>query len=70
MFNGMEALKELNSRKLLIPFIFVTGTMQEEIAAGAIKAGAWDYVVKDRLFRLPLAVKSVLKLKKGKGHRN
>ena len=66
MFNGMEALKELNSRDLIIPFIFVTGTMQEEIAADAIKAGAWDYVVKDRLFRLPLAIRSVLKLKKEK----
>ncbi|QGY46861.1 response regulator [Maribellus comscasis] len=66
MFNGMEALNELNSRKLLIPFIFVTGTLQEEVAADAIKAGAWDYVVKDRLFRLPLAIKSVLALKKEK----
>ncbi|MCG6186395.1 hybrid sensor histidine kinase/response regulator [Maribellus maritimus] len=64
MFNGMEALHELNSRKLLIPFIFVTGTLQEEVAADAIKEGAWDYVVKDRLFRLPLAVKGVLALKK------
>ena len=66
MFNGMEALKELNSRELLIPFIFVTGTLQEEVAADAIKAGAWDYVVKDRLFRLPLAIKGVLALKKEK----
>lgn len=64
MFNGMDALNELNSHKLLIPFIFVTGAMQEEIAADAIKAGAWDYVVKDRLFRLPLAIRSVLELKK------
>lgn len=63
-YNGMEALKDLNKRGKLIPFIFVTGTMQEEIAADAIKAGAWDYVVKDRLFRLPLAIKGVLELKK------
>ena len=65
-YNGMEALKDLKSLKLMIPFIFVTGTMQEEIAADAIKAGAWDYVVKDRLFRLPLAVRGVLQLKKEK----
>lgn len=65
-YNGMEALKDLNSHKLNIPFIFVTGTMQEEVAVDAIKAGAWDYVVKDRLFRLPLAITSVLKLKKEK----
>ena len=65
-YNGMEALNDLNELKLLIPFIFVTGNMHEEIAADAIKAGAWDYVVKDRLFRLPLAVSTVLKLKKEK----
>ena len=63
-YNGMKALKDLNKLGKLIPFIFVTGTMQEEIAADAIKAGAWDYVVKDRLFRLPLAIEGVLKLKK------
>ena len=40
--------------------------MNEETAADAIKSGAWDYVVKDRLFRLPLAVRSVLKLKEEK----
>ncbi len=65
-YNGMKALEDLNHRNLLIPFIFVTGTMREEVAADAIKAGAWDYVVKDRLFRLPLAVSSVLKLKQEK----
>jgi PAS domain S-box-containing protein len=62
-YNGLEALNDLISRNLLIPFIFVTGTLNEEIAAGTIKAGAWDYIVKDRLFRLPLAIRSVLKLK-------
>ncbi len=65
-YNGLEALKDLNDQKLLIPFIFVTGTINEETAADTIKAGAWDYVVKDRLFRLPLAIRSVLKLKKEK----
>jgi PAS domain S-box-containing protein len=63
-YNGMKALRDLKLSKLIIPFIFVTGTMQEEIAADAIKAGAWDYVVKDRLFRLPLAVRGALGLKK------
>ncbi|MBN2761505.1 MAG: response regulator [Bacteroidales bacterium] len=62
-YNGLEALHDLRKRNMLIPFIFVTGTLNEETAAGTIKAGAWDYVVKDRLFRLPLAIRSVLKLK-------
>lgn len=62
-YNGIQALHDLKQRNSLIPFIFVTGAMNEETAADAIKAGAWDYVVKDRLFRLPLAVRSVLNLR-------
>lgn len=65
-YTGLEALNYLKEKNPLIPFIFVTGAMNEETAADAIKAGAWDYVVKDRLFRLPLAVRSVLKLKEEK----
>lgn len=65
-YTGLEALHDLKQRSTLIPFIFVTGAMIEETAADAIKAGAWDYVVKDRLFRLPLAIRSALELKKEK----
>jgi len=62
-YNGLAALKDLQATKSVIPFIFVTGTLNEETAAGTIKNGAWDYVVKDRLFRLPLAIRSALQLK-------
>jgi PAS domain S-box-containing protein len=62
-YNGLEALMDLKGVNKLIPFIFVTGTINEETAAGTIKAGAWDYVVKDRLFRLPLAIRGALQLK-------
>ncbi|HNW57150.1 MAG TPA: response regulator [Bacteroidales bacterium] len=65
-YTGLDALNDLKSRNLLIPFIFVTGTMSEETAVGTIKSGAWDYVVKDRLFRLPLAMRAVLQLKEEK----
>lgn len=65
-YTGIEALNYLKKFDHLIPFIFVTGAMIEEVAADAIKAGAWDYVVKDRLFRLPLAIRSVIKLKQEK----
>jgi PAS domain S-box-containing protein len=61
-YNGLEALTDLKATGQLVPFIFVTGTIDEETAAGTIKAGAWDYVVKDRLFRLPLAIRSALQL--------
>jgi PAS domain S-box-containing protein len=62
-FNGLDALKTVNERKMLIPFIFVTGALDEETAVNTIKAGAWDYVVKDRLVRLPLAIKGALQLR-------
>jgi PAS domain S-box-containing protein len=62
-YSGLDALNDLNSTHLYVPFIFVTGTINEETAAGTIKKGAWDYVVKDRLFRLPLAIRAALQLK-------
>jgi len=65
-FNGIDALKISKEINPNIPFIIVTGTLTEEAAADSIKAGAWDYVVKERLNRLPLAVESVLKLKNEK----
>ncbi|BDX39500.1 hypothetical protein CYCD_28550 [Tenuifilaceae bacterium CYCD] len=62
-YNGINALNDLKQKKPLTPFIFVTGAIDEETAAETIKAGAWDYVVKDRLFRLPLAIRGALQLK-------
>ena len=62
-FNGIQALKHTIAYNPLIPFIIVTGSLSEEIAADSIKAGAWDYVVKDRLHRLPTAIHNSLKLK-------
>lgn len=62
-FTGLDALKYITESKMLIPFIFVTGAIDEETAAETIKAGAWDYVVKDRLLRLPLAIRGALQLR-------
>ncbi len=52
-FNGVEALRAFLSLDLDIPFIFVSGTIGEEIAVEAMKAGASDYVMKQNLARLP-----------------
>ena len=62
-FNGMKALELSVKLSPLTPFIIVTGTMTEEAAADSILAGAWDYVVKERLHRLPRAMGNSLKLK-------
>src|SRR5690348_4125740 len=59
-WNGLEAVRWLRSSGILIPFILVTGALGDELAIDCIKAGADDYVLKDNLDRLPLAVKRAL----------
>ncbi len=51
--NGLQALQYLQQSLQEIPFILVTGSLGEEAAVECIKAGMTDYVLKDRLFRLP-----------------
>ena len=43
-----------------VPFIFVTGALGEERAVDLMKSGATDFVLKDRLMRLPLCVKRAI----------
>ncbi len=62
-FSGWEALEILQQYALNIPFILVTGSSSEEFVAGIIKAGADDYLLKDRLTRLPAAIQAALKQK-------
>lgn len=49
---GMEALKIVRVKDDFVPFIFVSGTIGEERAVGALKQGASDYVMKAELKRL------------------
>lgn len=60
MFDSKEALEILNQQRLEIPFILVTSKMSEEFAAETMKRGAYDYVLKDRLQRLPGAIKNAI----------
>jgi len=59
-FNGLRALELLKQSGLDIPFILVSGTIGEDIAVAAIKNGATDYLLKDRLARLGPAVTHAL----------
>jgi len=59
-FNSLEALEIIKGSENRIPFILVTGTVSEEFAALIIKSGADDYILKDRLQRLPSAVINAL----------
>src|SRR5579863_2640203 len=59
-FNSLEALKITREEGILSPFILVTATVSEEYAVSVIKDGASDYILKDRLERLPNAVLNAL----------
>lgn len=51
-FNGLRALELLRKNALDVPFIFVSGTIGEEVAVAGMKAGANDYLMKGNLKRL------------------
>lgn len=59
-FNGLEALRRVRERNLEVPVILVSGTIGEEMAVRLIKEGAADYLLKDRLTRLGVAVDQAL----------
>jgi signal transduction histidine kinase len=61
-FSGLRALELLKSRpELEVPFIIISGTIGEETAVEAIKDGASDYLLKDRIARLGPAVNRALR---------
>ncbi|MCS6246376.1 MAG: response regulator [Opitutus sp.] len=59
-FDGLEALRIVQGAAFNIPFIFVTGTMGEEVAIETLKIGATDYVLKTHLARLGPSVRRAL----------
>ena len=63
-FDGIRALRLVKERGIQVPFILVSGTMGEETAVAAMKEGASDYLLKDRLARLGPAVAQALEQSK------
>ena len=55
-FDGLAALAMVKERGLDVPFIIVSGHITEDTAVAAMKAGAHDYVMKDKLARLTPAI--------------
>ena len=60
-FNGMEALRICRELDSDLPFIFISGTVGEDVAVEAVKGGANDYVMKASLARLGSAVQRELR---------
>jgi len=55
-FDGMSALSLARERAPSIPFLIVTGSVNEETAVGCMKAGATDYLLKSNLARIAPAI--------------
>jgi PAS domain S-box-containing protein len=60
-FDGISALKLAVDKRPELPFIFVSGTIGEEVAIEALKIGATDYVLKTRLSRILPSVQRALR---------
>ena len=60
-FDGISALKLASSGRPDLPFIFVSGTLGEELAIEALKMGATDYILKTGLSRLAPSVRRALR---------
>src|SRR5260370_26556860 len=65
-FGGLAALALVRERKLDIPFICVSGTITEDLAVNAMRAGANDWVTKGQLKRLLPPIERELREAKGR----
>jgi PAS domain S-box-containing protein len=68
-FDGAAALKLASSTRPHVPFIFVSGTIGEELAIEALKMGATDYVLKTGLSRLAPSVRRAMREAEGRAER-
>ena len=60
-FSGHEALRIVRGQAPGLPFIFVSGTIGEDVAVAALREGANDYILKHSSARLPAAVERALR---------
>ena len=61
-FDGMSALLLAKKQDPLMPFVMLTGSLNEDIAVSCMKAGASDYVIKEHMSRFSLAVREAMEL--------
>jgi PAS domain S-box-containing protein len=60
-YDGLRALEHCSAVLPLTPFLLVTGTLGDEIAAKVIKMGASDFVLKHKIAELPAAILKALR---------
>lgn len=59
-FKGTEAYEILKQKGLDIPFLLITGTLQDQVATEMLRLGLDDFILKDRLTRLPVALEAAV----------
>ena len=69
-WNAMEALGELRKAGKNVPFLLVTGVLGEEGAVECVKRGVNDYVLKNHLGRLPMALRRALEEERSRSKNN
>src|SRR2546430_3814317 len=60
-FDALRGLKLMQEAGLEIPFVIVSGAVGDDLAVAAVRQGAMDYVLKDRLRRLGKAGQNALR---------
>lgn len=68
-WTGLDAFRYLRESGSALPFILVTGTLGDELAAECIRSGITDYVLKERLTRLPIAIRRALEEQRARQER-
>jgi two-component system, cell cycle sensor histidine kinase and response regulator CckA len=68
-FDGMAALSLARERAPSIPFLIVTGSVNEETAVGCMKAGATDYLLKSNLARIGPAIQAALERERARAEK-
>jgi signal transduction histidine kinase len=59
-FSGLEALQMVRARDSIVPFILVSGEIGEDVAVAAMRNGASDYLLKNKLARLAPALEHAI----------
>ena len=61
-FDGWDALKLAKHHRPSVPFVYLSGSVEDSKLAEVMKLGAYDYVQKDRVARLEMVVKRIFNL--------
>ncbi len=69
-FSAHEAFRLIRDKGIDVPFIIVSGTIGEDVAVEAMRAGVHDYLLKDNLSRLVPAVEREIREAAGRASRS